>query len=1038
LLHVVADENERTICATAVETLDGMPAQILLGVADEAALVDAEAWALRRGTQTRSGLAPVGVVSLDKLGRFMAKKAGTKRAALVAFDTAWTLGRLAADVRRARGGGLSVGLVGCGWVNRQSCKWQDSDYYSRVGMVSRGGEDAGAFCRWIPARKRRKSDRGGPFLDVKVLGDALGYDVETPQTLASSTGIVWPERDNPLDQLVDEALVLLECYGRLVTDLAEMAPGLPPQACWSAGSIITHALKQAGVRQAALTTATLSPETIGASAASFHGGLPQALLVGLATEMALADLNWTYPAMLSLLGLTRHLSTDHFEAVPVEVAEVEELFLTDGLRDRLDDRSFYCSIGNLFVIVEPHGEGCLPSQREVSVGRYRFVVAPLDLSGGTIPVHACHLIGPALAGKLPKIVSSFRVVAAGTAPDLEPLRLPGGADVDLTTDDYGQALIGERQHAEATEDALVRACRVALAKSVAVSGGWGVFARVDRQRPKPTESVRTGQDGKELRVRVYPRTEAVLGNGPSGEQLSIETERPDVPGPFTLWHIAAAIPAACTAEIAIARHDIEDLHGGTVALVATDSIAVPVSLDGSLVPSPGGPHHLLDGREAIRPLIPMQLQCILASRDKVLHPNGGLAWKLECDSLDKPTVGFVAGVNKILLGRQESGRFRLVRSSDTGLGDHFLDPTGTGARLDDGRMAWPALLQEAFLADVLERGNEAPLRVPPGLPPWADHPAFRSGRASTLADLHRLRNQLGDSEVGPFARYAIAPTGGLHPPVCLGTGRDPYLWQTWSWRWNGNPCRIAAQDEMGDLIISEGTGPLFVVPTHRQVFREWLSEHDVTVGGPRRGLRHVLPVRSHPALVDPAGRSGELAGERPEDDPIVFPTGTARERLIGQVSQLSAAEMGRRSGLSRFTTRDVINGALPTEDTLRRLISAVAEDGAPVRCDAGDECRHADENGLGAVLDRFHRRWCSEPCRKVVHRRGLGIPPRKGARVRRTTSRRPSSRPQEARVVDPRVLARLRSCPYCGRLFAGRAGLDGRCSGCGRDLEEAP
>ena len=79
------------------------------------------------------------------------------------------------------------------------------------------------------------------------------------------------------------------------------------------------------------------------------------------------------------------------------------------------------------------------------------MVAPLDLSGGAVPVHACHLIGPGLAGQLPRIVSAFRVVPVGIAPDLEPLRLPSGATVDLTTGDYGQALIEERQRAEAIE-----------------------------------------------------------------------------------------------------------------------------------------------------------------------------------------------------------------------------------------------------------------------------------------------------------------------------------------------------------------------------------------------------------------------------------------------------------------------------------------------------------------------------------------------------------------------------------------------------------
>jgi hypothetical protein len=968
-------------------------------------------------------LAPVGIVSPEKLGRFLAKKCGTKRPPFVTFDPPWTVGRLSSDVRRARGGGLSVGLVGCGWHNEETGKWQDSDYYSRVAMISRGGDGAGAFCRWIPPRKRRKSDRGGPFVALNVLGAALGYDAESPQSLASAAGIAWPERDNPLDQLVDEALVLVECYRRLVADLAEVAPGLPPQACWSAGSIIVHGLKQAGVPQAALTTATLSPEAVGASAASFHGGLPEARLVGHATQMALADLNWTYPTMVSLLRLTPHLAADHFEAVPADVGEVEELFRTDRLRDRLDDRAFYRSIGNLFVVVEPHGEADLPCQREVGGGRYRFVVAQLDLSGGAIPVHACHLIGPGLAGQLPRIVSGFRVVPVDVAPDLEPLRLPSGATVDLTTGDYGQALIEERQKAEAVDDPLVFDHRVALAKSFAVSGGWGVFARVDRQRPTPVESVRTGQDGKERRVRIYPRTETVRAYGLFGEELSLETERPDVPGPFTVWHVAAAVPAACMGEIAIARHDIEALCGGTVAVVATDSVAVPASKGGGLVPCPGGPHRLPDGREAIRTMTADELLSVLARRDKVLHPNGGAAWKIECDSLDKPTVGFVAGVNKLLLGRKDGGRFRLVRSSDTGLGDHFLDPTGTGARLEDGRMAWPAQLQEAFLRDVDARGNEALLRIPPNLPEWAGLPALRVGRASTLEDLRSLRRQLGDPSVQPFAPYAIAPTGLEHPPVCLGTSRDPATWKSWPWMQGGRPCRVGVRDRTGNLVRSEGRGTVFVIRNHREAFREWLSEHDVTVAGPRRGLRHVLPVRSHAALVDPVGRSGELAGERPEDDPIVFTAGVPAS-LLTEVSRLSAAAMGRRAGLSRFTARNIINGASPSEPTLRRLSEAVV-DLEPIRCAAGTECRHA-ENGLGAVLDRTRRRWCGRPCKEVARRRARGIQ----ARRRRpdVLGNRPASPPCSSKAtgipvvrgLDARAFAGAPNCPTCGSIFIGR------------------
>jgi hypothetical protein len=241
---------------------------------------------------------------------------------------------------------------------------------------------------------------------------------------------------------------------------------------------------------------------------------------------------------------------------------------------------------------------------------------------------------------------------------------------------------------------------------------------------------------------------------------------------------------------------------------------------------------------------------------------------------------------------------------------------------------------------------------------------------------------------------------------------------------DGKPCCIAVQDQAGDLVMSEGSGPVFVVPNHRQAFRDWFSEHDETMGGPKRGLRHVLHVRSHPALVDPVGRSGELAGERPEDDPIMFPAGTARQALIGKVSRRSAAAIGRRAGLSRFTARNVVNGASPSEPTLRRLSEAVV-DLEQIRCAAGTECRHA-EDGLGAVLDRTRRRWCGRPCKEVARRRAHGIP----ARRRRpdplgnsAASPPSSSNGSGSRVVkglDARALAGKPSCPACGSIFIGR------------------
>ena len=241
----------------------------------------------------------------------------------------------------------------------------------------------------------------------------------SPAALCRSYGVPWPGLPSLLDQLVAEAVALTDAYERMLDDLGEVAPGLAPQACWSAGSIATAALRGAGVRAPAETTAGLPRWVLGACPSACHGGLAEALLVGWPLPMGMLDVRGTYPGCFSLLGLTPHLACDHFEAEGVAVAEVLRLFGPDGLRGRLDDRSWWAEVGPLFAEVEPHGEP-LPCVWETPE-RWRSVVAPLDFSGGTLWLHAADLVRPALAGQLPKLRRALRVVAVGTAEGLRPV-----------------------------------------------------------------------------------------------------------------------------------------------------------------------------------------------------------------------------------------------------------------------------------------------------------------------------------------------------------------------------------------------------------------------------------------------------------------------------------------------------------------------------------------------------------------------------------------------------------------------------------------
>jgi hypothetical protein len=281
LLHVHADDDERIVYAIASELLDGSPVAIVIVPSVEDANI-AESWAMTRTMTMPAGVVVPAIVTAAQLGRFIARRCWDRRAGLDAFDLPWTLGRLAADVRRAKNGGLSVALAGCGWPNGLSGRWMDSHFRPRLRVAARGGEDGGAFLSYIPPRQRRKTRRrlGGPFVDMKILGDALGADASSPKALARSYGLAWPGRSVALDQLLDESLALVECYRLMLFELYEVAPGLAPERCWSAGSIITHALQQAGVRPPVETTATLPSWAIGGPASAFHGGRTEALLVG--------------------------------------------------------------------------------------------------------------------------------------------------------------------------------------------------------------------------------------------------------------------------------------------------------------------------------------------------------------------------------------------------------------------------------------------------------------------------------------------------------------------------------------------------------------------------------------------------------------------------------------------------------------------------------------------------------------------------------------------------------------------------------------
>ena len=350
---------------------------------------------------------------------------------------------------------------------------------------------------------------------------------------------------------------------------------------------------------------------------------------------------------------------------------------------------------------------------------------------------------------------------------------------------------------------------------------------------------------------------------------------------------------------------------------------------------------------------------VLARFNGLLCPRGGEAWKEEVTSLTKPTLGVVLGINKVLLGRTDNGQFVLVRSTDTQLGEHFVDPTGTGELLGDGRSAWGAALQEPVLEAAVRTGE---VRVPSVLPPWADdRPAMRPRRATTFEALRALRIRTGCPTLQPGCRFLVVAGFEEGGPVCLGTDHDPADWQDLDWRADGVPCRVGILGPDGATIASKGTGRIFVGATHRDVLRSWLDERDPTMVGPRRGLRRPALVRSHPALVELVGRADTWTAD-PDGDPDdaqVYGEGDVA-RLLADARALGIAELTARGLAPRTAARVVAGKARHSPRVLATTAAATAIGPVERRCQ-GPGCTKA-------LTGRQDKRFCTNACRMAAQR----------------------------------------------------------------------
>lgn len=992
LIHVVAEERDRVVLATAREVM----------LTDHGAVTTRERLfaALDRLDDLREqvagvypdvppglGVEPLRVDEIDVLGRLLANRGYRQRWPLVGFDLPWVVGRLTASAGH-RGDRFSLSLLGCGAVGAAG-QWVHSWHRPRLTVVPLGSGMAGAFLGWTHPKDpedRYRGRRRATFVDLELLAGALSGGAGGDAAEAAGIfGVPWPtEMANALTRPRGEAKALVELYGRLVWALADVAPGLHPRDCWSFGSIATHLLRDAGVRAPLDKVGDLTDRDLGAAASACFGGRFSAAAVGISMPLVLRDVRSTYASVASLLDIGRVYSCRSFRCM--EQAELRGLLANvaaDG--DRMCNPETWHRQGLTFVTLRPHGEA-LPCSVELRQGEWRTLVAPLDLAGGEATFHWCDVAGAIAEGADPAaldIVRVFELRPVGRQLGLGRLRLPTGREIDLGTEDLGAVLVAERRRVK-TEGP---AWRDGLAKSVGNALCYGNLARHDAKAAGRRESTAVG---------------------PAGERLAAYTRRAEQPGPHAFLPAAAAVCAGARLVLALVRRDVVGAGSEVVAMHA-DSIAVPGSGGGGWVDCPGAP----DGK--LRVLSGVELDRIL---DR-LRPLG-VTFRAEVGGAGDPTVGLAVGVNRIIFARPapaSSGGWEICRSSDTALGGHLADPSDHSSAdrfRADGRWSWAAECEAVALAAVLasdvdpDRSLTA-LVDPRNYPSWTSRPVVRRYTVATWEALQHLRDQTGDPSVMPFARYLRAESSGrTSGPVALGPWWEAGTWPEADWRRSGQPVALVTIEEAGALRVVAGRGPRQVhVRTVRDHLTAWLQPEDASMTGPIRGLRRPVEVRSAPGLVVVTGKDGAELMASDEDPALVDPAGmrldyglAAGDRLRQRARTAGVRKLSRRCGVPYVTVRDWSAGGGTSHEVLARVVAALAE----VEAEPTPPATLCGRSGCDRPARG--RRWCSDRCRMAASRAaGPAASPR---RLERIGAR------------DGHLIDGMPSCPGCRTRFVNR------------------
>ena len=862
------------------------------------------------------------------------------RALIVGYNLPFDLSRLAYDWRPARHGGITQllwesvtkdgAIVEHLWrpgirilaldPKRQFIEFTGPAKVDEVNKVEVGGELVYYRGRFLDLHtlSYALTDRNLP-LD----GAAAAFGLGGRKAAVETHGLV---TEGYIDYNRQDVRLTWQLFLALREEWERHAIDLDPEQAFSPAGVAKGYLRAAGISAPLERASNISPEVLGRFMVGYLGGRSEERIRRTPLPCRYVDFASMYVSIWCLLGLHAWLIAESFEAYPA--TQVARQRLAEASRERLFEPAFWSRLAGIVCRIRPDAD-LLPARSRwdadpeaIDPGGAWTIGLNLVSSDQELWVVLPDLIVAKLHGKAPTILEAVGVRPVGVLPGLAPVTLRDEVLIDPRSDDLFRTAIEQRARVKAvggSED-----LRQFL-KTFANAGAYGIFAeyRTLVAGAKPVKLAAYGLTPLEARVR-----------------------RPEEPGEFCFPPLAASITAASRLLLALLESEVTALGGSYIAC-DTDSLLTVAGGQGELLPCPGGPHPLSDGRSAVKVLSEAEVDAIVAKMNR-LNPYapGTVQSLLKLEDENVGSDGTRRELRAVAISPKRYALYDLgpkgpifAKVSSHGLGLYVRprpDPSGWDR-------PWPWWIEEVWRRIVLELEG---LPLPPA-PEWFSAPAISRlpiTQPADLAPFAELNAGLPFAlQVKPFNFLTMGHDDPLAPlPAGLERKRltlvapyvqtaDEALGLPWRNRFDGQAVEVTTQPG--------GRPDAVRLRTIADVIRDYRLHPDPKSGDPQggrshRGSRGLLP-RLHLDVTEVRHIGKESNRLDEVEDGIVRDAAEVYteyrdprrewETALPRLRAIGVRELARLTGMSERTLRSRLNSRrMPHPKDRRRLMGIAA------------------------------------------------------------------------------------------------------------------